>query len=92
MRTPKTLVPIPPKLAAGIDRIVGHGQRTRFIVELVESELRRREQLAALPEAAGSWNDENHSERSYGADAWVSRMRKESEDRFQRLQDQRESG
>ena len=86
MRTPRTLVPIPPTVIAGIDRIVGHGHRTRFIVELIESELRRREQLAALQEAPGSWKDEDHPELGNGSEAWVRQMRNESKARFERLQ------
>ena len=91
MRTPRTLVPIPPRIIAGIDKIVGQGHRTRFIVEMHDSELRRREQLAALLEAAGSWKDVDHPELADGSEAWIQQMRKESEDRFQRLQGLRES-
>ncbi len=79
MRTQRTLVPIPPTVIAGIDRIVGHGHRTRVIVELIESELRRREQLAALEDAAGSWKVKDHPELANGSDAWVRQMREESE-------------
>lgn len=91
MRTPRTLVPIPPKVVAGIDKIAGHGHRTEFIVELLEREIRRREQLAALQDAASSWKDEEHPELANGAEAWVRQMRQKSEARFRRLQDQRES-
>jgi hypothetical protein len=50
-------VPIPRRLAEAIDKIAGQRQRTAFIVELLERELRRREQREALREAAGSWKD-----------------------------------
>lgn len=86
MRTPRTLVPIPPSIAAEIDKIAGQKHRTRFIVELLESEIRRREQLRALEEAAGCWKDEDHPELANGAETWVRKMRRQSEDRFQRLQ------
>jgi hypothetical protein len=91
MRTPRTLVPIPPKVAAQIDKIAGHGHRTEFIVDVLEREIRRREQLAAIQEAAGSWKDQDHPELANGSEAWVRQMRRESEGRFQRLQERQES-
>ena len=57
MRRQRTLVAIPPKIAAGIDRIAGHGNRTEFIVDVLEQEILRREQLAALEQAAGKWKE-----------------------------------
>jgi hypothetical protein len=91
MRNPQTLVPIPPKLVAQIDKIAGHGHRTEFIVEVLEREIRRREQLAAIEEATGSWKDEDHPELGNGSDAWVRQMRQESEARTERLLKQQES-
>jgi hypothetical protein len=91
MRTPRTLVPLPPKVVAEIDRIAGRGHRIDFIVELLEGEIRRREQLAALENAAGAWKCEDHPELAEGSEAWVRKMRGASEARFQRLQDQKES-
>jgi hypothetical protein len=90
MKTPRTLVPIPPKIAAEIDKIAGHRHRTEFIVDVLEREIRRREQLAALQAAAGSWKDEDHPELANGSEAWIRDMRQESENRFQRLQQQQE--
>lgn len=89
MRAPRTLVPIPPTVAAQIDMIAGKGHRTEFIVDVLEREIRRREQLEALQEAAGSWKDEDHPELANGSEAWITQMRKESKDRFQRLQEER---
>ena len=91
MRNPRTLVPIPPKVATQIDKIAGHGHRTEFIVAVLERELRRHEQLAALQEAAGSWKDEDHPELVDGAEAWVRRLRQEGSGRLQRLQERQES-
>jgi hypothetical protein len=91
MRTPRTLVPIPPRIAAEIDKIAGRGHRAEFIISLLESEIRRRDQLSALMEAAGSWKDEDHPELANGSEAWIRQMREESGARFQRLRDQRES-
>jgi hypothetical protein len=90
MRTPRTLVPIPPQVAAQIDKIAGQGHRTEFIVDVLEREIRRREQLAALEAAAGSWKDEDHPELANGSEAWVRQMRDESEARSHRLQQQQQ--
>jgi hypothetical protein len=91
MRTPRTLVPIPPQLVAEIDRIAGPRHRSKFIVEVLERELRRREQIAALHEAAGSWKDEDHPELGNGSETWIKEMRQESEARFRRLQQLQDS-
>jgi hypothetical protein len=45
---------LPQSIAAGIDKIAGWKHRTRFIVEVLATELQRCEQLAALEEAAGA--------------------------------------
>lgn len=91
MRNPRTLVRIPPKVAAQIDKIAGHGHRTEFIVEVLEREIRRREPLGAIQEATGAWKDEDHPELANGSDAWARQMRRESEGRSKRLHEQQES-
>ena len=90
MRTARTLIPIPARVAASIDRIAGHRRRTAFVVDLLEREIRRREQLEALEIAAGSWKDEDHPELALGSDAWVREMRQHSEARTERLRQQTE--
>jgi len=91
MKNLRTLVPIPPEVAAQIDKIAGHGHRAEFVVEVLEREIRRREQLAAIQDVTGSWKDEDHPELANGADSWVRQMRQESADGSQRLQEQQES-
>jgi hypothetical protein len=91
MRKPRTLVPIPQYLAAAIDRVAGPKQRTAFIVNLVEREIRRYEQRDALREAVGSWKNEEHPELAEGADAWVRQMRQESVKRLAKMEHRRES-
>jgi hypothetical protein len=91
MRKARTFVPIPAEFAAAIDRIAGPKQRTAFIVNLVEREVRRRAQRDALREAAGSWADKDHPELAEGADKWVRKMRQESVERFERIERQREA-
>jgi hypothetical protein len=91
MRKPRTLVPIPRQLAAAIDKVAGQKQRATFIINLVERELRRREQRDALREAAGSWKDEDHPELAEGADKWVWEMRQESVKRFEKIEQHRKA-
>lgn len=85
------MIPIPPRLAAGIDRIAGGKGRSAFIIEVLEREIRRREQLEALAEAAGSWKDEDHPELANGGDAWVRQMRDESLKRSEEIERQRKT-
>jgi hypothetical protein len=80
------MVPIPARLAAGIDKIAGHRKRTAFVVEVLDREIRRREQLKALNQATGAWTDANHPELAGGAEAWVREMRDASVKRLQDLQ------
>ncbi len=91
MRTARTLIPIPVRVAAEIDRIAGHRKRTAFVVELLEREIRRHEQLKAIEVATGCWKDELHPELAGGSEAWIREMRQESEARLRRLQEQRDA-
>jgi len=88
MRTPRTLVQIPRELAAEIDKLVGQRQRTLFIVNLLERELRRRQQLEALQSSSGSWRDEEHPELAKGAESWIHEMRHEAAQRLARISQQ----
>ena len=81
----RTLVAIPPKLAAKIDRLAGPRRRTEFITEVLEDEILRREQLMALELAAGSWKDEDHPELAAGSVPYVEMLRRADDERFQRL-------
>jgi len=76
---------LPDELATEIDDLVGKRGRSRFIVGAASAEVRRRLQLKALEKAAGSWKDRNHPELKGGTRRWVSRMRRESEARLDRV-------
>ena len=80
------MVPIPARISAGIDKIAGPRKRTAVVVEVLERELRRREQLEALQAAVGAWTDENHPELADGAEAWVRKMRDASVKRVQEIE------
>jgi hypothetical protein len=74
MRSPGTTEPIPARVATGIEP---------------DQEIRRREQLEALEQAAGTWADANHPELANGAEAWVREMRDASVKRLQDSEDPR---
>ena len=80
MRAPRTLIAMPPPVAAGIDQIAGSKTRTEFIVDVLEREILRAQQRAALEQAAGSWSDPDHPELADGGAAYVARLRREEED------------
>jgi len=82
------MVPIPQRIAAGIDKIAGEKHRVHFIVEVLETELQRREQLAALDEAAGCWKDENHPELENGPETFVRELRNRATHRLEHIQRQ----
>jgi hypothetical protein len=80
------MVPVPQRIAAAIDKITGPKHRARFVVEVLETELRRREQLAALEESAGCWKDENHPELANGPEPFIRDLRSRAVDRLQQMQ------
>jgi hypothetical protein len=55
-------------------------------VEILEPEIQRREQLAALQEVAGCWNDEDHPELANGSEAFLRGMRDEAARRLEKIQ------
>jgi hypothetical protein len=81
----RTLISIPPRIAVRIDQIAGPRRRTEFIVQVLGDEILRREQLAALEQAAGAWKDEDHPELADGASVYVEKLRREDDERFTEL-------
>jgi hypothetical protein len=61
-------------------------------MEVLEEEIRRREQIEALHEAAGSWRDDDHPELTAGAETWVRQMRDASLERLQQIERNRDAG
>jgi len=73
-------------LAAEIDKLVGKRGRNAFLTELAQREIKLRRQREALRETAGAWKDKDHPELKDGAEAWIRKIRAESETRFQELE------
>jgi hypothetical protein len=86
----RVMVPYPPEVIAEIDKIVSHGKRTAFLVELAEREIKLNRQRQALRAATGAWKAEDHPELAGGAASWVHEIRQESVKRFEKIQRHRE--
>ena len=82
MGTRRTHIVIPEPLVSEIDRLVGKRNRSGFLTQAAEKELRRLQQINALEGAVGAWKDKNHTELKAGAAKWVKELRKESERRL----------
>lgn len=80
--TRRTHVVIPSKVVSEIDARVGKRQRSWFIVQAAERELRRLAQARALEAAEGVWRVEDHPELRKSAAAWVRKLRSEGERRI----------
>ncbi len=85
------MVPYPPDVIAEIDKIVSHGKRAAFLVDLAKREIKLNRQREALREARGAWKAEDHPELAAGADKWVRETRQESVKRFEKIQQHREA-
>jgi hypothetical protein len=85
MTSKRTHVVLSDQLVKDIDTLVGTRQRSSFISQAVEKELMRLRQLKALEAAAGSWKDKDHPELKHGAAKWVEKLRRQDEERFQKV-------
>ena len=74
----RVMVPYPPEVIAAVDKIVSHGERTAFLVDLAKREILLRRQREALRAAAGEWRPEDHPELTDRAEAWVREIRRQS--------------
>ncbi|MBI4905939.1 MAG: hypothetical protein HY820_20055 [Acidobacteria bacterium] len=79
-----TAVAIPSEVVAEIDKIVGEPRRSAFLVELATREIKRQRLLKVFENPEPIWKDEDHPEFEGDSDAWIRRMREESEARLRR--------
>ena len=86
----RVLVPYPAEVIAEIDKIVAHGKRTAFLVELAKREIKRKRLLELFDRTEPIWKPEDHPEID-DAGEWVRRMRAESEARLERMEAGREA-
>lgn len=76
-------------MIAEIDKIVSHGKRTNFLVELAKREIKLNRQRQALRAARGAWKAQDHPELAGGAAKWIRDVPKESVKRFEKIQEHR---
>ena len=91
MARQRVMVPYPPDVITEIDKIVSHGKRTAFLVELAEREIKLDRQRRALRAATGAWKAEDHPELDAGAAKWIREIRQESVKRYEKVQRHREA-
>jgi hypothetical protein len=80
------MVPYPREVISEIDKIVSHGKRTAFLVELAQREIKLNRQRKALRAATGAWKSKDHPELAQGAAPWVRSIRQESVKRFEKIE------
>jgi metal-responsive CopG/Arc/MetJ family transcriptional regulator len=85
MNNKRTHIVIPQQLAAEIDTLVGKRGRSAFLTQAAEKELVRLRQISALESAVGTWKDQDHPELKGGAAKWVKNLRKEYDQRLERV-------
>ena len=90
MSTRRAHVILPDDLVTEIDKIVGSRGRSAFLAELARREIKRRRLLAVFDREEPVWKDEDHPELKDGAVEWVRKLRAESEEHFQHIQQQHE--
>lgn len=84
MNAKRTHVVLSEQLVKDIDTLVGSRQRSSFLTQAAERELMRRRQLKALDEVV-PWQDKDHPELKQGAAKYVSKLRREYEQRFKKV-------
>ncbi len=82
MGSQRAHIVLPDDLVEQIDTLVGPRGRSAFLVETARAELRRRRLLTFLASSEPAWKEENHPELRGGTDAWVKKLRSESETRI----------
>lgn len=88
--TKLTPVRFPVDLLSDLDRLVGPGKRSKFIIEATQKELLRLKQKKALQTAAGIFEEKFYPEFTTSEDtyAWVRKLREETEARRRKLFEQ----
>jgi hypothetical protein len=91
MARQRVMVPYPPDVIAEIDKIVTHGKRTAFLVDLAKREIKLNRQRNALRAVKGSWKAKDHPELAEGAAKWIREIRQDSVKRYEKIERHRES-
>lgn len=76
----KITISLSKELAQQFKSLVPSRQRSAFIAKLLEEQLALQQQVNALNESAGIWQDKNHPELAAdGVDTWLKNQRKKWE-------------
>ena len=86
MNAKRTHVVLPEQLVKDIDSLVGDRRRSSFITQAAERELMRLRQIKALDQLV-PWEAKSHPELKQGAAKWVSKLRQQDEQRFNKITD-----
>ncbi len=84
----KTHILFPKPLLKEVDKLVGTGHRSQFVIEATEEKLKRMKVIEALKSAAGSWTDKRHPKLKTQKDInrYLKKVRAQTEQRIrQRL-------
>jgi hypothetical protein len=87
----RIMVPYPKDVIAEVDKMVSHGKRTAYLVELAMREINLNRQRNALHDVKGAWKPEDHPELAQGSAQWVRKIRQESVKRFKKIEQRREA-
>lgn len=81
--TKLTPIRFPVDLLSDLDKLVGPGKRSKFIIEATQKELLRLKQKKALSSAAGIFKEMDYPEFATNGDtySWVRKLREETEAR-----------
>ena len=87
METKLTPIRFPAGLLNEIDKYVGDGNRSNFIIGAARKELHKLKQRKAIHSVAGIFNDNDYPELKTSEDTsnWVRKLREESEARRREL-------
>jgi len=81
------LIEFPSELIVEVDKLAGgEANRTNYLVDLIEDQIVRQNQIAALKKAAGAWKDDDNSEMN-GMDSiqFVEMLRSRANQRYEQI-------
>lgn len=83
METKLTPIRFPADLLTELDKYIGDGNRSKFIIDATRKELHRLKQMKVIRNVAGIFNEKDYPELKTSEDAsnWVRKIREESEAR-----------
>ena len=87
METKLTPIRFPANLLTELDKYIGGGNRSKFIIDATRKELHRLKQRKAIRNVAGIFGEKEYPELKTSEDAlnWVRKIREESEARRREL-------